>query len=370
MYSKMTYPQSWFRSLSWDFTWLLSAYWIFPLFFFLYLQMGDTSYTTMAAMVFIGSRLAHIYFSMYLCVGHPAYKEVSRENKGRFYVIPALMVFAITLFFSLPETILPQTTDQRFKLYAFATFPYVYWHYALQHYGVISMYRGKAGQQLGSFHRSFEKWFCHLSVSLVITALTLNNFYDVAIGGYSFKQFFMAESVNWNMIAWSLILPLTLIYLYLELRLEKKSVPKILYILSMSAMSLVLTFDTFLISWLLLDMQHTLVVFGLGGHILSKYEVKKTGMNPTVSLTKQYAYMVMVSLFFSVIHFYFNANGASNKMYGVFYDGLIPQADETFFRTFFYGFFISLGIVHYYYDRLAFRLSDPKIGPVLKKIMD
>jgi hypothetical protein len=360
--------QPWFRSVGWDWMWFLSGYWIFPLFFCIYLFFGNEHYLTIAAAIFIMTRLSHIYISMYLCIGHPAYKPIARESKWRFFGIPFLITLFFTLFFLLPFDFLPRDTESRLKIYAFFTFPYVYYHYALQHYGVLSMYRSRAKQRLSPFHMKFERVFCHLVVSLTISALTLNNFYEVSLGGYSFSKLFNTEALNWNAIAWSIIVPITIWYIVLELKNDKPSIPKMLYATSMSLMSLVLTLDSFLISWLLVDMQHTLCIFGLGGHILANYDVKTNKIEAKKAIWKHYGILVLVSVAFSLIHFYFAANGTDNKHYKFVYDGLIPQTDkESVLRVFFYGFFIGLGIAHYYYDRLAFRFSDKRIGEVLRK---
>lgn len=358
------------RSKLWDSFWFQSAYWIFPLFFLIFAIGGENGFKTYAAIVFIATRLSHIYFSMYLCLAHPAYQEVKQQSKLRFYIIPAAIVAVFTLFFITPDWLIPADPALRLKIYVFVTFPYVYYHYALQHYGILSMYRGRAGQIASSGQLWFEKAYCHITTSLVISALTLKNFYDVKLGSFSFGTLFMVEKIDWNMVAWLVLIPLTIIFIYRELRLSNPSLPKLFYAVSMSLMSVVLTLDSFFLSWMLLDMQHTLAIFGLGGHILANYETEVKKVDPQKALIKQYSILVLVSAVCAVIHYYFNANGVQNKEYGALFGNILPQAQPGQLQLFFYGFFIALGIVHYYYDRLAFRFSDPKIGPVARRLLN
>jgi len=309
--------QPWFQSMSWDWLWLLSGYWIFPVFFCIYLFFGNDHYLTITAAILIMTRLSHIYISMYLGISYPAYKLITKD------------------------------TESRLKIYVFFTFPYVYYRYALQHYGVLSMYRSRAKQRLSSFHMKFERVFCHLVVSLAISALTLNNFYEVSLSDYSFSKLFNTEALNWNAIAWSIIVPITIWYTVLELKNDRASIPNILYAMSK---------------------QNALCIFGLGGHILANYDIKTKKVEAKKAIWKHYGILALVSIAFSLIYFYFAANGTDNKNYKFVYDGFIPQTDkDSALRVFFYGFFIGLGIAYYYYDRLAFRFSDKRIGEVLRK---
>ena len=184
-------------------------------------------------------------------------------------------------------------------------------------------------------------------MSLAISALTLNNFYEVSLSDYSFSKLFNTEALNWNAIAWSIIVPITIWYTVLELKNDRASIPNILYAMSK---------------------QNALCIFGLGGHILANYDIKTKKVEAKKAIWKHYGILALVSIAFSLIYFYFAANGTDNKNYKFVYDGFIPQTDkDSALRVFFYGFFIGLGIAYYYYDRLAFRFSDKRIGEVLRK---
>lgn len=343
-----------------DLFFIHSAFWIFPL-FFLIAKLDMYYLRFSAAFVFIIIRLVHTYLSMYLCIGHPLYRPIANKQKWRFYGIPGLIIAGITLFFILPDSLLSWSTRTRFEFYSFVVFPLTYWHYAAQHYGVLSIYRARSGQKLSSKDVWWEKFYCHFSIGFLITMLTLKNFYDVTFFGASFKSLLFIDYVNWNFITAMVLLPLTGFMIFKELKYEKPSFLKILYMVSMAMMVSVITVDNLFISWMLIDMQHFMVVIALGGHMLSR-----TDARPNFYL--KLGVLLIISLLMSVVYYYFDAHGVANKHYGTVL-GFLPQHGKDSLQLFFYGLFIAIGIAHYYYDRLAFRFSDKEIGAVAKKLI-
>ncbi len=343
-----------------DLFFIHSAFWIFPLFFIIakmdigYLRFG-------AAFVFIIIRIVHTYLSMYLCIGHPMYRPIAMKQKWRFFGLPGLIIGGITLFFIIPDSILPWDTRTRFQFYSFAVFPMTYWHYAAQHYGVLSIYRSRVGQKLSNRDVWMEKFFCQFSTGFLITMLTLKNLYDVEFFGVSFKEMLLIDSVNWNEATGLVLIPLTIYMIIKEFQHEKPSILKLLYMVSMAMMVSVITVDSLLISWVLIDMQHFMVVMALGGHMLSKSDARP-------NFYKKFGFLVLISFAMSLVYYYFDAHGVRNKHYQtVLY--WMPTHGEDFLQLFFYGLFIAIGICHYYYDRLAFRFSDKDIREVAKKLI-
>ncbi|MCR9204143.1 MAG: hypothetical protein NXH75_06175 [Halobacteriovoraceae bacterium] len=321
---------------------------------------------TILAVIFISIRIVHTYFSIYLCLGHPFYRPIAKKQKIRFYGIPLLIVLPLLLFFIAPESVIPWETKKRLGLYSLLVFPLTYWHYASQHYGVLSIYRNRAKQFLNSRDIFIEKFFCHSVTAFFISFLTLNLFYDVGFLTFSLKSSLFVDSIPWKSVTHFYVWPFTFYMIYKELNYQSPSYHKLLYFFSMGLMTLIVTVDSFYISWMLIDLQHFLVVFGLGGHMLSKtVEQKKV---QKVSLWKPFIFLILISIALSVFYFYVGAHGTTQKNYQLILSWL-PQRQKDFFQLFFYGFFIANGIVHYYYDRLAFRFSDPEIGKVAKSLI-
>lgn len=90
---------------------------------------------------------------------------------------------------------------------------------------------------------------------------------------------------------------------------------------------------------------------------------------PGKSLLSISAVLILVSVILSFVYFYFNAHGLTHKNYGLVLGHFVSPGQSETLNLFFYGFFIATGICHYYYDRLAFRFSDKKIGPIVKNLI-
>ena len=362
----------WFNNATWDFIWFQCSFWMVPLFAYIYFAQGVEVFKLGIAIIFVLVRLAHGYVTTYMCVAHPGYKEISRKQPMRFFGIPAIITLGFVIYFFLPKSIFPYTTYERLEIYYFIAFPYIYVHYAGQHIGILSMYRAKAGQKLSSFHKKFEKIYCHLVVSLTLTALNLAFFYDHKIGGISWREIFMVEHINWTYVTWAIVFPMAGIFTYLELGVEKKSWPKILYGLSLPIMSLILSFEDFVFAFLLIHLQHYFSHFGLCGHMLSKYDERfgKSTQNKAMSMYLKYLSLIVLSVGLAIVHYHYRVVGSISGRYDVVFKDFIPLSNpESFSRVLVLGTFVGLGICHYYYDRLAFRFSDPEIKKVLQKYL-
>lgn len=359
----------WFRSAKWDCFWLQSAYWIFPLFSLVFFIEGMAAIGLAIAIIFCLIRLAHGYFAGYICLFNKEYREVGKKKPFHFYVIPGLIVLVSIILFTLPMSILPYTIVERVRFYYFVGFPYIYVHYAFQHIGIFSMYRSRAGQRLSDFHKSFERIYSHVVVGFILTALNLENYYDPEFGSIKYKSLFYTDSISYELIAWGVIIPMTLLFVYLELKADKRSWPKIFYGVSISLMSLVLSFESLIYGWVLLHMQHYLSHFGLAGHYLNNLEAKDKTQGLSMNrLLKIYIGFAAFSIGLSLIHYHFTAIGTETGRYDLILANLIPRAPEdNMIRLTFLGLFVGMSLNHYYFDRLAFKFRDPDIGKILKE---
>lgn len=348
----------------------MSAFWIFPVFFALAYFVSLKSFATVAAIIFISCRISHTYFSMYLCTFHPEYRKISSKNPIRFHLVPLTIIITLTALFLVPQYWLPWDHTTRLSFYALLIFPFTYWHYALQHYGVIAIYRSRTKQKLTPLHFKMEKAFCHLSTTVLISALTLKYFYDVKFGQFSLSQFLNVQNFNWTFISFAILTPFILSLTYLELKNPKTSNTKLMYLWSMYFMTSVVALDSLLISIALVDMQHFLVVLGLGTHMLAKSEETKLLKSKTKSiLTHKLMAFCSISIVLSALYYYFQAHGVNDKAYFLIFDGIIPKSSPNMLQNLFFGLFISFGIAHYYYDRMAFKFSDPDTRAVAKKLI-
>lgn len=325
---------------------------------------NNSAFQIAAGGIFVLVRLSHTYYSMFQCYGVGAYREVALSQPMRFFGIPFVIILVLTSFFIVPLDWLPYERSDRLRLYAFLVFPLTYWHYSMQHYGIISIYRAKGEQRLTKHHANLEKYYCHLTTTFLVSILTLKNFYDVGFWGISLRKFLYLDHVNWNVLAIVLCLASVAYLFKLEVSTQKFNIPKFLYIISIALMTLTTANQSFLVSFMLIDMQHFLVMFGLGGQMMSS---KTSEKQARIDLVKYSLVFMGSSLILSMIYFYFEAHGLRYKHYDVILAGFVSNAKGSVLADLMFGFFIAIGIVHYYYDRLVFRFSDPKIGPIAKR---
>ena len=142
-------PRQWIRGPAWDLVWLLSAVWLVPLVLVLSAGPGDpadgpldTVFFALTALFWLGHRVG----STWLAYGTTAYRSVRRAERVRFAIVP--VVIAVTCFAAIlpPDAALPWTRMQRVTAFVIADYLLITYHFASQHFGVLSLYRMRAGR--------------------------------------------------------------------------------------------------------------------------------------------------------------------------------------------------------------------------------
>src|SRR5580765_1999886 len=129
----------WIRSRAWDSFWIMSGFWI-PTFFLLLPSDRVKPLTVVITLVFwMSHRIASLYIGF--CVGE--YREVLEANKRYFLTFPLLLLFLLAGFLLIPESVFGLSLVRRFVLLAFLDYFLSLYHFSVQHYGVLSVYRGK-----------------------------------------------------------------------------------------------------------------------------------------------------------------------------------------------------------------------------------
>ena len=365
--------QSWIRSRNWDSFWILSGLWIFPLFYLLFSILGENVGFYFTATIFLIIRLVHSNFTTYLCVFSKPYRKVAMNDKKRFFFGPLIFVVIFSLFLLLPESIIPMRFEERLALYFFTEFLYSLVHYGYQHFGMVSIYRTNQKQKVSSLHFTLEKIFCLIVAGVVLMGVKISNFYDIGFSSFSYSKFLFTKQLNWNQICISATTVLYIVLMGFEFKLKNRSYPKMLYLTSILVLNISLTQSSFLVAWALLDMQHFLVMYGLGTHMLSNAKESEEPLLEARPKTYFYRYIfffMMASIAITLLHFHFNASGVVSKKYHLVLGGFLPQSLSGSFAQR-VGFTILLGVsvCHWYYDRLVFRFSDPSVGPVTRSLI-
>src|SRR5512134_3569251 len=155
-------PSSWVRSFAWDALWLQSALWLAPLALLLARGQEDPSQGPLDLMVFGFTALfwiAHRFSSTWLAYATTAYRPLLRADPVRFAVVP-IAIMATCFAVLLPgDDVLPYTRAERVVALATVDFALVTYHFAAQHYGVLSLYRGRSGRAADAWSRRLDRLF-------------------------------------------------------------------------------------------------------------------------------------------------------------------------------------------------------------------
>lgn len=161
----MTAPASrhaWVRGPLWDGFWILNGLWLAPLLYLLadgardpFQSPADNVYLVITLLFWIGHRVG----SSYLAYCTTAYRPLLRAQPARFIVAPIVVAAAVFAFLLLPERILPIDPLTRVFGLAIADYLFVSYHFAAQHYGVLSLYRVRGEEARTPGTRRWDRLF-------------------------------------------------------------------------------------------------------------------------------------------------------------------------------------------------------------------
>src|SRR5580765_7511424 len=155
-------PLRWIRSPVWDLVWVLNALWLAPL--VLLLARGhdnvraspvDGLFFALTVPLWFGHRVS----SAWLAYATPAYRPLLATQRLRFVVAP--LAIAVTCFALLlaPERVLPMPLTERVVWFAVLDYLLVSHHFAAQHFGLLSLYRARAGRARDATAQKLDRWF-------------------------------------------------------------------------------------------------------------------------------------------------------------------------------------------------------------------
>src|SRR4051795_3289907 len=164
---------AWVRGPVWDGFWMLSALWLAPI--VLWLASGwanpessplDVFYFGLTALFWLG----HRFCSTYLAYCTEAYRPLLKTQPVRFMVLPLLVTAGCFAIFLPADSALPCTREERLIWLAIVDYAWVTYHFASQHFGVLSLYRSRSGRAASLRIRRFDRFFA-LSVGGLLVFL-------------------------------------------------------------------------------------------------------------------------------------------------------------------------------------------------------
>lgn len=261
----------WIRSPAWDLVWVLNPLWLVPLVLLLSQDYDDarnspvdTLFFLLAVPLWFGHRVS----SAWLAYATPAYRPLLARQRLRFVVAPLAIAAACFAVLLAPESVLPMPLLERVFWLVVLDYLLVSHHFAAQHFGLLSLYRARAGRASAPFVRRLDRCFALVvGGGFVVVAQALagsiafqERWIDPWLGEIGSQA--LARTLHDGGIA--LVLILGGLVLGVELRSQRPSLPRMAYVVAVAAMVL-MAFAArdpflFLVLW---SVQHWSAAMGL-----------------------------------------------------------------------------------------------------------
>ncbi len=254
----------WIRSWRWDSFWMLSGFWLPGLFLLLPLAQAQL----LLIPVILSLWIAHRFASFYLASCVVEYQSVLKTHSRYFLALPAVLLILVGCFLLAPESWLPLPRLWRVLLLASLDYFFSLYHFSVQHYGVLAVYRSRLphGQRDPGLLR-WDWWLC-LSVSGLL-AIVL----DLAYGEFDPLRNLGIETLasppSLLLIKSGLCLALLLYWLN-SMRLylsRQQGLARSLYLSSLCFMTAISLFVNPILYFAIIQIQHWLVSLGLTTHM-------------------------------------------------------------------------------------------------------
>jgi hypothetical protein len=152
----------WIKSPTWDLVWILNALWLGPLILLLARGYDDVRASPVDGLFFVLTVplwLGHRVSSAWLAYATPAYGPLLTTQRLRFVVAPLAIAVATFALLLAPESVLPIPLIERVVWLAVLDYLLVSHHFAAQHFGLLSLYRARAGRASDAVARRLDRWF-------------------------------------------------------------------------------------------------------------------------------------------------------------------------------------------------------------------
>jgi hypothetical protein len=344
----------------------MSGFWIPTLFLLLPLDRAKPLVILFTLLFWIGHRISSLYLGF--CVGE--FREVLQARRRYFLGFPLYLLCLLAAFLLVPESVVPLSLPGRFVLLLFLDYFLSLYHFSAQHYGVLSVYRGRLenGQKDPRLLR-WDWWIC-IGVSGIFSLAM-----DYLNGELNeFPIFEHAPLISEPAIAELKLGLVALVLLMWGLTMRRyiqkqQGFARILYASSLCYLTMVSFYLEPLLYFFVIQMQHWFVSLGLTTHMAgnSRFEPKT---QPNASWYRPWAWInaralgpLLVLVLLSI--------GLTPMLEADFYifhrfdtetltvPGFLVRFESSAWIYFFGGLAIFSSYLHYIYDRGIFRFSDP-----------
>jgi hypothetical protein len=316
--------------------------------------------------------LGHRFGSSWLAYVTTAYRPLVRAEPTRFIVIPIAIAAACFAILLPGDDALPLTRAERVLALATVDFVFLTYHFAAQHFGVLSLYRVRSGRATDPWTRGIDRLFA-LGVGgalvVLVEAITQTTAFQELWVWTWFDQDWLADvSGTLRIIAIVLVVVSTLAVIASEARAPKISLPRVLYVAGVAIMvgGGLYTEQAFLFVtvW---SVQHWLAATALTTRVACAEPAASfspLGQVVHAINRRPWALLVVLGLLsvlllpvMEVEAVTFDGTHYGDRIFGAFAVGLrnsdwVPALVALGFAT---------GFLHYWLDRAVYRLSRPAV---------
>jgi hypothetical protein len=224
----------------------------------------DALYFVLTALFWLGHRMASTWLAYFTA----AYRPLVRAQRARFVVVPIALAVGCFAAILPPDTALPWTRLQRVTAFLIADYLLLTYHFASQHFGVLSLYRVRAGRAgSGPLRRLDRAYALIVGGALVVLAQVVAGTVfriDLWMDPWLSPEWIAATAETLRVAGTVAATAAALGMLAVDAWASRASLPRALYIVGLAAMVAVAfharTPIIFLVVW---STQHWLVATGL-----------------------------------------------------------------------------------------------------------
>jgi len=372
----------WIKSPAWDLVWVLNALWLAPLVLLL-VQGHDHARTSPVDGLFFALAVplwfGHRVSSAWLAYATPAYRPLLATQRLRFVVAPLAIAVACFALLLAPESVLPMPLTERVVWLAVLDYLLVSYHFAAQHFGLLSLYRARAGRASDAITRRLDRWFALvvgggfvvLAEALAGSIAYQDHWIDPLLGAGGADVF--ARTLRFGGIVF--VVTLTALMLCVELRSQRPSLPRVAYVLGVSAMVLFafLARDPFLFI-VLWSVQHWSAAMGLTS-LAASGGAQAPGAHWQRLLApinrRGWAVLLVLAVVSTLLLPVLEVEAVSTEH--VYADRIYGNAAWWLRSSTFVPALLALGFassfIHYLLDRAAFRFSSPEVRQAARGLL-
>lgn len=375
-------PTRWIKGPAWDLVWILNALWLAPLVFLLARGHDDVRASPVDWLFFaltVPLWFGHRVSSAWLAYATPAYRPLLATQRLRFVIAPLAIAVACCAVLLPPESVLPMPLAERVVWLAVLNYLLVSYHFAAQHFGLLSLYRARAGRASDAIARRLDRWFALvvgggfvvLAEALAGSIAFQERWIDPLLGAIGADLF--VRTLHDGGIA--LVVILTALMLGVELRSQRPSLPRVAYVLGVSAMVLFafLARDPFLFI-VLWSVQHWSAAMGLASLAASGGD-QVPGAHWQRMLApinrRGWAVLLVLAVISALLLPVMEVEAVADEY--VYADRIFGDAAWWLRSSPFVPALLALGFatgfIHYLLDRAAFRFSSPEVRQAARGLL-